>query len=334
MCSRLEYASSRFHAIGRHRNGTAIASDASPNAMKVACATPPCNAGPRVSSTRQATRITVGSSAAESSALTGGGASLWASGSQLWTGAQPIFAARPPMISRNAKQRAIPGKRVSVAGDLAPVERPEHAAVRRQADVQHEDPDERDRQPEGRQHEVLPARLERRAPPAVGDQQRRGASRDLDQQPGDAEVVQQRHDEQGSPEQMESEVVPGAGTMRAKEAAPGACEISRRHQRAQQPDDRDDSEEYARGAVEHIPRPMGRTRAAGKRDDRKRDRSGGDHNRPGDVDAISCAWGACELHEQAAQDRERRDCDRERVNHAGHPAVRYRRSRAPRGSSR
>ena len=272
MCSRLEYASSRFQAIGRHRNGTAIASDASPNAMNVPLATPPCSAGPSVSSTRQATRITVGSSAAESSALTGGGASLWASGSQLWTGAQPIFAARPPMISRNASSARSAGERVRVAGDLAPVERPEHAAVRREADVQHEDPDERDRQPEGRQHEVLPARLERRAPPAVGDQQRRGAGRDLDQQPGDAEVVEQRHDEQRGPEQMEAEVVPGARTMRAEEAAPGACEIRRRDQRAQQPDDGDDSEEHAGGAVEHVPRPVGRTRAAGERDDRKRDR--------------------------------------------------------------
>ena len=46
--------------------------------------------------------MTVGSSAAESSALTGGGASLWASGSQLCTGAQPIFAASPTRIRISA----------------------------------------------------------------------------------------------------------------------------------------------------------------------------------------------------------------------------------------
>ena len=49
---------------------------------------------------RQATSSTVGSSAAESSAETGGGASECASGSQLCTGAQPIFAARPARRSK------------------------------------------------------------------------------------------------------------------------------------------------------------------------------------------------------------------------------------------
>ena len=49
---------------------------------------------------RQATSSTAGSSAAESSAETGAGASEWASGSQLCTGAQPIFAASPASSSR------------------------------------------------------------------------------------------------------------------------------------------------------------------------------------------------------------------------------------------
>ena len=67
----------------------------------VRAALPPI-AGSRAPRTRQATSITVGSSAAESSALTGGGASECASGSQLCTGAQPILAASPTRMSTKA----------------------------------------------------------------------------------------------------------------------------------------------------------------------------------------------------------------------------------------
>ncbi len=70
--------------------------------MNSAPAVPPPIAMSSVCLTRQATSRTVGSSAADSSALIGAGASLCASGSQLCTGAQPIFVASPAMISTNA----------------------------------------------------------------------------------------------------------------------------------------------------------------------------------------------------------------------------------------
>ena len=68
--------------------------------------------GASVSCTRQATSSTVGSSAAESSAETGAGASQCASGSQLCTGAQPILAARPASSSTNAISAGCCGHRV------------------------------------------------------------------------------------------------------------------------------------------------------------------------------------------------------------------------------
>ncbi len=103
--------------------------------------------------------------------------------------------------------------------------------MRCEADVEHEDADERDRQPERREHEVLPARLERVASSAVGDQQRGRAGGRLDQQPGDAEVVDQRQREQRGPEQIEAQVVPGAragapGRSRARAPARYAGETS------------------------------------------------------------------------------------------------------------
>ena len=70
--------------------------------MKSSRTAPAPSAGSRASFVRQAISSTVGSSAAESIALTGGGASLCASGSQLCTGAQPILPASPTIISTNA----------------------------------------------------------------------------------------------------------------------------------------------------------------------------------------------------------------------------------------
>ena len=81
------------------------------------------SAGSSASWTRQATSSTVGSSAADSIALIGGGASLWASGSQLWTGAQPILAARPARISTNAISAVLRQPRAAAARERVPVER-------------------------------------------------------------------------------------------------------------------------------------------------------------------------------------------------------------------
>ena len=113
--------------------------------------------------TRQATSSTVGSSAADSSALTGAGASLCASGSQLWTGAQPIFVARPARISTKATSSAAPAAApAALLVQRVPVERAQPVlAVAGQREREHDDAQQRDRQPERRQHEVLPAGLER-----------------------------------------------------------------------------------------------------------------------------------------------------------------------------
>ena len=116
--------------------------------------------------TRQAISSTLGSSAADSSALIGGGASLCASGSQLWTGAQPILVASPASSSTNATSvgPAVSRARRGAAHASRARARSWCAGVRL-ADRQHDDPQQRDRQPERRQHEILPAGLERLAPP-------------------------------------------------------------------------------------------------------------------------------------------------------------------------
>jgi len=69
-------------AIGRHRKGTATASEASPKARNRLREVAAPEAAPTAAWTRQAISITLGSRAPESMALTGAGASLWASGSQ------------------------------------------------------------------------------------------------------------------------------------------------------------------------------------------------------------------------------------------------------------
>ncbi len=110
MCSRLEYASRRFHGSGFQRNGTATASEARPNATNSPRTVSAPTAGVRAAPRRHATSATVGRSAADRRALTGGGASLWASGSQLWTGAQPPLVASPASISTYAATTAAPDR--------------------------------------------------------------------------------------------------------------------------------------------------------------------------------------------------------------------------------
>ena len=98
--------------MGRQRNGTATASETRPKAMNTLRPRSSPTAGASARWVRQATSITVGSSAAESRADTGGGASLWASGSQLCTGAQPTLVARPQKSSKKpttAAERGIAG---------------------------------------------------------------------------------------------------------------------------------------------------------------------------------------------------------------------------------
>ena len=146
--------------------------------------------GSRICLTRQATSSTLGSSAALSSALIGGGASLCASG-------QPVVDRRPADLRRQPGEqqhereqgRAL---RQGVGGEAqrVPVERAEAVVAGvRLADRQHDDPEQRDRQPERREDEVLPARLQRIAAARERDEQRRGGGRRLDDQPGDREVA-------------------------------------------------------------------------------------------------------------------------------------------------
>ena len=154
--------------------------------------------------TRQAISMTVGSSAAESSALTGGGASLCASGSQLCTGAQPIFAASPTRIRTNASSVVWPGSACACAGD-APASRASRsdAAVRRQADEEDEDPQQRDVSPKVVSTRYFQPASSALRLPLKATSSAEAAVRRLDQQPGDAEVVDQRQREQRRPEEVE-----------------------------------------------------------------------------------------------------------------------------------
>ena len=203
-----------------------------------------------------------------------------------------------------------------------------------QADVEDEDPDQRNRQTEGRQHEVLPSRLQRGPASAVGDQQRRGAGGRLDQQPGDAEVVDQRDREQRGPEQMKSEVVPSAGARGPKEASSCGREIGGGDERAEEPDHRDHGEKHAARAVDQIPGVMSRRGALCQRDDRECDCGRSDRERPHDVDSVRGRRSARELNQQTAGDRQRRDGDHQPLNHGAPPRARCRSSRARRGSWR
>ena len=185
-------------------------------------------AGASASCTRHATSITVGSSAADSRALTGGGASLCASGSQLWTGAQPIFVARPARISTSANSapsRSSPAPEARIEAQSRDASEP--AADRR---VQGDDPEQRHGQAERGEDEVLPARLERAAPTARGHQQRRCGRRRLDQQPRHGQVVDDRQRQERRPEQVQRHVVRDArraGRRRSRARPPRATMATR-----------------------------------------------------------------------------------------------------------
>src|SRR5207248_6805228 len=100
-----------------------------------------------------------------------------------------------------AARRPAPG--IETAG-LAPRERVE-AAVGRGSGEQ-DDPEQRDAEPERRQDEVLPPRLERVASPAEADEQRRGGGRRLDEEPRAAEVSDERHRDEHRPEREQEPV--------------------------------------------------------------------------------------------------------------------------------
>ena len=87
-------------------------------------------------------------------------------------------------------------------------------------DREDDDPEQRNRQPEGGQQQVLPARLERVPAAAESDEQRRGCRRRLDDQPRDREVAGDRHRQQRGPEQEQRRVVEAARPRRRGQPAP------------------------------------------------------------------------------------------------------------------
>ena len=190
-------------------------------------------------SSRQTTSATVGSSAAESSALTGGGASLWASGSQLWTGAQPTLVGEPGDDHAERGQRR---SRIKVRG-LVCQRRPVERAQGRRASwtlrrVEHHDPEQCHRQTDAREHQVLPARLERVAGARERHQQRRGGGGRLDHEPRDPEVVDERDRHERRPEHVQPRVVELPGPQRAGAGTTVVAQIGRRDECADQADDR------------------------------------------------------------------------------------------------
>ena len=219
MCSRLEYASSRFQASERQRKGTATASETSPKPTRTPCAMLLADGGRRApASERHATTSTAGRSALERRAETGGGASECASGSQLCTGAQPIFAARPARRSTNATESWSDAG--VERGERAPRE-PAEPALHVGGDEH--DPEQREPEPERRQHEVLPAGLESRRSPAEADEERRSGRRGLDQQPGDAEVPGEGHGDEHGPEGEERRRSTGAARVPGGRARCGSA---------------------------------------------------------------------------------------------------------------
>ena len=80
-----------------------------------------------------------------------------------------------------------------------------------------DDAEEREPEPERREHEVLPAGLERRRASAEPDEQRRRRGRRLDQEPRDAEVPGERHRDEHRPEREQGAVVQARAALRPDE---------------------------------------------------------------------------------------------------------------------
>jgi hypothetical protein len=87
------------------------------------------------------------------------------------------------------------------------------------------DPEERKAEPEGREHEVLPAGLECRRSSAESDEERRGGRGGLDQEPGDSEVPRKRHRDEHGPEREQRAVVQALPALGAHELRPRDAEV-------------------------------------------------------------------------------------------------------------
>ena len=220
-----------------------------------------------------------------------------------------------------------------MSGDALPVERRKRPTVWRQPGEQDQDAQQRDRKPEGREHQILPAGLQCVAPSAVGDQQRRGARRRLDQQPRDPEILHQSERQQRSPEQVKGGVVPGARPTRGEQALTRTRQVGRRDHRAAPPDHRNHREKARAGAVQDKPGAVQPLRTMNDAEHARRERHHGADARADQVHAIGAARRARQPHEQRPSQRHGRHGDQEQVSHAAPPAESCRHYRAARGSS-
>ena len=300
------------------------------------CATPPCSAGPSVSSTRQATRITVGSSARREQR-----ADRWRC-LAVRVG-KPVVHRRPADLRRQTaddqqerEQRAICRKASERGGRSAPVER--RRARRRAARGRRTGRGSRRARSSARRSSARgtsspprapcaarcrrPAAPRRRSSPRPAARRRRGCraaaaraarprtdgSRGSTRRGHDARErsrARRRRDSAGETSALSNPIT--ATTARNTPVAPSS--------------------------TYHEPW-VGR-RAAGKRDDRKRRaQPWRSRPRPAMLTRSAARGVRASCTSRPHRTGERRDGDRERVNHAGHPAARCRRCRAPRGSSR
>ena len=136
---------------------------------------------------------------------------------------KPVVHGRPADLGGEAgeqeheRRRQLVGALVDRA-ERAPRQAPEPALDARRDE---DDAEERDAEPERREHEVLPAGLERRRASAEADEQDRGGGRRLDQEPRDAEIPRERHRDEDRPEGEQGAVVEAR-------AALGSDELGRR----------------------------------------------------------------------------------------------------------
>ena len=202
MCSRLEYASSRFQASERQRNGTATASETSPNPSEDSLRHLLADGGrerligaPRDDENgRQERAREQGRDGRRRLGVRIG---------------EPVVDRRPADLGREAaeeehergRQLIRPG--VERASELHESPPSPPSTFGRDED----DAEEREPEPERRQHEVLPPCLESRGAPAEPDEERGRGRRRLDQEPRDAEVPGERDGDEHRPEREERCVV-------------------------------------------------------------------------------------------------------------------------------
>ncbi len=178
------------------------------------------------------------------------GLSAWLARHATSVHGRPADLRREPSDEEDVRdeRRAVPGTEVA---QRAPRERVE-AATRRGGGEQH-DAEQRDAEPERREDEVFPARLERERAPAEADEQRRGRGRPFDEKPRAAEIADDRHGGEHRPEREEQRVVHARTPGRAYERRLHRREIRGRHEHTCEADDAGYTDEQAGGRVDDEP---------------------------------------------------------------------------------